>query len=153
MEQPPGHSLFITLLSSNINSYFVTLFNLNLNLNLIPYSQLINSLVQQKTLFCSVKFQQPSLRLLQLNSHFLFKLLCGCWLVTKLICYKLWLASRFFPLVPVHNELQLVPPMLHTLLFAVSLVCMLLVWIFPNRRVAIILLVSELLSCMLDQNR
>ena len=100
-----------------------------------------------------MKFLQPSLRLLQLNSHFLFKLLCGCWLVTKLICYKLWLASRFFPLVPVHNALQSVPPMLHTLLFAVSLVCMLLVWIFPNRKVAIILLVSELLSCMLDQNR
>lgn len=100
-----------------------------------------------------MKFQRSSLRLPVLNSSFLLKLVCACWLVTKLICYKLWLAGRFFPLVPVHDALQQVPPIMHSLLFAVSLGCMLLVWIFPNRKVAVILLLSELLSCMLDQNR
>ena len=87
------------------------------------------------------------------NSSFLLKLVCGCWLVTKLICYKLWLAQRFFPLVPVHDALQAVPPVVHTMLFAASLVCMALFCIFPNKKIAVILLVSEVLSCLLDQNR
>jgi hypothetical protein len=100
-----------------------------------------------------VKFQSSSLWLNQVNSTLLFKLICGCWLITKLICYKLWLAQRFFPLLPVHDALQVTPAVVHTILFVVSLVCMGVLIFFPKRKIAVLLLLTEVLSCLLDQNR
>ena len=90
-------------------------------------------------------------------SHFdsrkVFKMLCITWFITKIICYKLWLADRLFPLVPVHEMLSSLPPLLHSALFVCSLACMILLIFFPNRKTAFVLLLLELLSCCLDQNR
>jgi hypothetical protein len=88
-----------------------------------------------------------------LQTTLLLKLVCICWLVTKLICCKLWLASRFFPLVPVHDFLQAAPAVLHTILLGISLTGMLLFCVFPAKKIAAIIFIAELFSCLLDQNR
>ena len=76
-----------------------------------------------------------------------------CWLVTKLLCYKLWLANRLFPLVPVHDALAGLPTLVHTILLGLSILCMALLLFFPYKKLVIFLLILELLSCLLDQNR
>lgn len=81
------------------------------------------------------------------------RLLCITWLITKAICYKLWLADRLFPLVPVHDSMTMLPSMLHTVLLVISLGGMLVLFISPNKKIAALLLMAELLSCLLDQNR
>ena len=100
-----------------------------------------------------MKFQSPYLVLKSSGNSALLKLVCICWLITKLCCYKLWLASRFFPLVPVHGSLQTVPASFHLLLLAVSLTGMLLFVLFPYKKIAALIFISEVLSCLLDQNR
>ena len=95
----------------------------------------------------------PSFLRSKTNNDLIVKLICICWLVTKLVCYKLWLAYRVFPLVPVHDSLAGLPVLLHTGLFGVSLLCMALLVFFPGRKIAVVLLLAELISCMLDQNR
>jgi len=97
-----------------------------------------------------VKFTlQPS----PIKRDLLLKLLCTCWVITKLLCCKLWLADRFFPLAPVHDVLLYVSSFVHTGLFWLSISCMVLIWIFPGRKIAVILFLSEIASCTLDQNR
>lgn len=81
------------------------------------------------------------------------KLFCITWFIMKLICYKLWLANRLFPLVPVNDSLLVLPSNIHTSLFAVSLGLMLLLIIRPGKKIAAVLLLAELISCILDQNR
>lgn len=81
------------------------------------------------------------------------KLICITWIITKIICYKLWLADRLFPLIPVHDLLLILPSVLHAVLFIVSLGSMILLIIFPGKKTAIVLLVAEIISCLLDQNR
>jgi len=81
------------------------------------------------------------------------RLLCITWFITKLICYKLWFADRLFPVIPVNDLLLGLPLWTHSFLFVVSLCAMLSLVFFPNKKTALILLLAELLSCMLDQNR
>ena len=76
-----------------------------------------------------------------------------CWLVTKLICYPLWMADRFFPLVPVHELLLQTPAFIHAIIFGLSLICMALLVFFPRKHIAIVLLLLEIIACLLDQNR
>ena len=83
----------------------------------------------------------------------IIRLICIAWFVTKLICYKLWLADRLFPLVPMHDSLTMLPSVLHSILFLISLGSILLLSISPNKKIAVLLLTAEVLSCMLDQNR
>ena len=87
------------------------------------------------------------------SSGLVIKLVAVTWLITKLICYKLWLAGRLFPLIPVHDSLALLPASLHAVLFIISLVCLLLLLFFSNKKMIAVLLLAELLSCLLDQNR
>ena len=87
------------------------------------------------------------------NSRKILKIICVTWFITKIICYKLWFADRLFPLVPVHEMLSSLPPLLHSIFFISSLACMVILPFFPNKKVAAILLLLELLSCSLDQNR
>lgn len=83
----------------------------------------------------------------------IIKLLCVTWIITKLVCYKLWLGSRSFPLVPIHENLSALPSFIHTALFIVSICAMLFLLIFPNKKIALVVLFAEILSCLLDQNR
>ncbi|MGG9972645.1 hypothetical protein ACQ33O_12700 [Ferruginibacter sp. SUN002] len=73
--------------------------------------------------------------------------------MAKLICWKLWLADRLFPLVPPFDFLRL-PAFIHTDLFGASIVALLLLLRYPrNRFFQIALITIEVASCLLDQNR
>ena len=87
------------------------------------------------------------------DSGKVIRFVCIAWIITKLVSYKLWLANRLFPLVPVHESLSLLPPVVHTVLFVISICTMLFLLIFPNKKIALLILFVELLSCLLDQNR
>ncbi len=76
------------------------------------------------------------------------------WLACKLLCYKLWLADRLYPLVPVSAYLNAIPNWLHVSFFVSSIALLVLLILFkPHKSVISILLVVELCSCLLDQNR
>jgi len=84
----------------------------------------------------------------------IIRLITACWLITKLICYKLWLADRLFPLVPVHDSLLNVPNYVHIFFLAVTLLSLIALLVFPAKRwLAIVIIVSEFASCLFDQNR
>ena len=87
------------------------------------------------------------------KSWLIVKWVCLVWLVTKLLCYKLWLSDRLFPLVPVHDSLAALPASLHLMLLCLSVFCMALFLFYPNKKIIIFLLLAEILSCLLDQNR
>lgn len=75
------------------------------------------------------------------------------WMASKLLCFSLWTGGRFFPLVPVHEVLRIVPLWVHDALFYSSLLAMLVWIIYPHRKIALFILIAELASCLLDQNR
>jgi len=87
------------------------------------------------------------------HSRRILILVCIAWFITKVICYKLWFADRLFPLVPVADILSGLPVFLHSALFFISLTAMLVLLFFPDKKIAVILLLAELFSCSLDQNR
>ncbi len=88
-----------------------------------------------------------------LSSAIILRITAIAWLVGKLVCYKLWLSERLFPLAPVVDGL-IYPEWLHMVLYGISLVllCTLVVW--PRSRyVSYLLITCELASCLPDQNR
>lgn len=81
------------------------------------------------------------------------RLICFSWLLAKIISYKVWLASRLFPVVPPFDFL-FAPQAVHVLFFILSLSCIAALLILPTNKIlqwAVIII--ELLSCSLDQNR
>ncbi len=81
------------------------------------------------------------------------RIICLCWLVAKYISWKLWLSDRIFPVVPPFDFL-FVPQAIHRAFFIISLLCIAALLIFPSKRILLIsVIVIELLSCSLDQNR
>jgi hypothetical protein len=87
-----------------------------------------------------------------LNSS-LLKITCIFWLSAKLISWKLWTACRLYPLAPVSEIFDRVPPFVHLILFITSLLLITLLLFTENKSVFIALLIVELASCLLDQNR
>ena len=87
------------------------------------------------------------------DSRKVIRLICVTWFITKLICFKLWLADRLFPLIPVNDLLTALPSFVHNTCFVVSLASMLLLIFFPGKKIALVLLLAEIFSCLLDQNR
>lgn len=76
------------------------------------------------------------------------------WLIEKLISYKVWGTNRLFPVIPIWEFLNSIPPFIHWLLFAISLVCIMIVMIKPKLKYMLALLfISDFFSCILDQNR
>ena len=51
------------------------------------------------------------------NKNYLAKLTCLFWLIAKILSYKLWIADRFFPIIPPFNFLLIIPNFIHTILF------------------------------------
>jgi hypothetical protein len=94
----------------------------------------------------------------QLNSNtnpvsLMIRLLALCWLITKLISYKLWLTGRLFPIVPIQEQF-VAPGFVHLIFFAAALIALLLLCLRPrNKMAAVALMIAELSSCLLDQNR
>lgn len=81
------------------------------------------------------------------------RIICATWLITKLLCCKLWLGTRLFPLVPVSDLFAGLPAAVHVILLFVSLLGMAVLIFSPNRKAGWILLIAEILSCLCDQNR
>ena len=81
------------------------------------------------------------------------RLLCFFWLLAKAISWKVWLAHRLFPVVPPF-EFLFVPPAIHLLLFILCLAALLGLLIIPwNRLLQVSVIIVEVMSCSLDQNR
>lgn len=76
-----------------------------------------------------------------------------CWLLTKILSYKLWLADHSFPMAPITDLTNRLPAIIHNLLLWGSLACMLIFLARPQKWILTILLTLELLSCLGDQNR
>lgn len=75
------------------------------------------------------------------------------WLIAKIISWKLWLAERAVPVVPPFNFLY-VPSIIHLILFILSLIAIIVLFIFPIKKVLqLSVIIIEILSCLLDQNR
>ena len=84
----------------------------------------------------------------------LIRTLCIFWLPAKLIGWRMSTTYRLFPTAPVFENFDRVPPIIHLVLFILSLVLILLIFIFyKNKSLLWGLLAVEIFSCMLDQNR
>jgi hypothetical protein len=83
----------------------------------------------------------------------LLRTACVFWLIAKLISWRIWTTVRLLPTAPVWERFDVVPGIVHTVLFAVSLLLIPLLILKNNRWILIGLLVNETLLCMLDQMR
>lgn len=85
---------------------------------------------------------------------FFASLLCLFWLITKIISYKLWGRHPLFPLIPVLDMLSMIPSEVNYILYYFSIGLLLIIIIKPQLKwLYILLLISEICSCILDQNR
>lgn len=91
----------------------------------------------------------------QLSQHknFLLKVTCLFWLVGKILSYKLWVADRLFPVIPPFDILFKVPDFVHSVLYLLSLLLITTAFFYPKKIIIVALVVVELASCFLDQNR
>jgi len=77
-----------------------------------------------------------------------------CWLMAKLIGWRMFTTYRLLPTAPVFNLFDGVPNSCHTFLFVFAVLLMILVLANPLNKFFLISLFSvEILSCLLDQNR
>ena len=83
----------------------------------------------------------------------LLRIACFFWLIAKVISWRIWTTYRLLPTAPVWAQFDFVPNVVHTLLFMVSLLLILLLIFKTGKCLLTGLLVNEILSCMLDQNR
>lgn len=75
------------------------------------------------------------------------------WLLSKFLSYRLWLPERSFPLLPVADLFHSIPPIVQVILFGLSVATLLISLFMPHRKLLILLLLLEILSCLFDQNR
>ncbi|MDB5088345.1 MAG: hypothetical protein JWR09_2339 [Mucilaginibacter sp.] len=84
----------------------------------------------------------------------LFKIACIFWLIVKLMGWRMWTAYRLFPTAPVFESLDRIPPVIHVILLILSLLFITLLLLFDkNKFIMVGLLMIEIFSCLLDQNR
>lgn len=80
-------------------------------------------------------------------------IICFFWIVAKAMSWKVWLADRIFPIIPPLDFLQ-APAGIHLALFILSLLFLLGLFCIPtSRRLLVGVIIIEVLSCSLDQNR
>lgn len=66
----------------------------------------------------------------------------------------MWTACRLFPTAPVFESLDQIPPAIHIILLVLSLLCIaMLLFSGKNKFIMTGLLIVEICSCLLDQNR
>jgi len=82
----------------------------------------------------------------------LIRLTCFFWLVIKIAGYKIWVTEgRLYPVVPPFEFLDTMPPLLHTIVYILSLTGLIVLFIFPQKRIiAISTLILIVFSCSLD---
>lgn len=88
-----------------------------------------------------------------LQPALLLHLVLFTWIITKFICYPLWLGDRDFPIVPVHDILLQLPAYWHAMLFWGTVFLMAAGIVFPRKKIMAAIVLLELISCLLDQNR
>ena len=82
----------------------------------------------------------------------LLKITCLGWLIAKVMSFKLWTADRFFPVIApfdfisVHNNV-------HLFLYLLSLIGIVSIFFFPNKKIIFLVIILEILSCLLDYMR
>lgn len=85
----------------------------------------------------------------------ILRITCIFWLAAKIISYPAWIAvGRLYPVVPALDGFEAVQPIVHDVLFWASIGLMALLLLFPRLKVlAILLIIAELSSCLLDVAR
>ena len=84
----------------------------------------------------------------------IIRIMSVCWLLQKLISRKLWLTNRALPLLEFHPSLTHFPESLHLPLWIASMVFLSCLIVFPDsRKLMTLLILTECLSCLPDQNR
>jgi hypothetical protein len=87
------------------------------------------------------------------KSTLLLQIISICWLLSKLISWRVWTTYRVLPTTTFFELLDSVPAIIHNLLFVISIVLMIAIFFKRNQLLIISLLLLELLSCLLDQTR
>jgi len=82
----------------------------------------------------------------------LIRITCFFWLIAKICAYKAWLTTgRTYPVVAPLDFLDVVPPIVHTILYGLTLCGLVLLLIFPQKRLLIAAtFIVILCSCSLD---
>ncbi|MES2431491.1 MAG: hypothetical protein V4556_11165 [Bacteroidota bacterium] len=87
------------------------------------------------------------------KSRLIIRATCIFWLIAKAISYKLWFSDREFPLVPPFDFLQ-ASVNFHYIVYGISLVCLILLLISPEKKsFQIAVVIVEICACLFDQNR
>jgi uncharacterized membrane protein len=88
------------------------------------------------------------------NAALILRVTALCWLMAKLIGWRMFTTYRVFPTAPVMNLFDNVPSPVHTFLFILSVLLLLLLLAAPLNKVFLLcLLLCEVFSSLLDQNR
>jgi hypothetical protein len=88
------------------------------------------------------------------KQQLIIKIICVSWVITKIISYKVWILDRFFPVIPVFNFSNYFSNSIHLILFAVSIILLLLIFYkTKSKKVSLVFLLTEIFSCSLDQMR
>lgn len=83
----------------------------------------------------------------------LLKITCIYWLFTKLLTWRIWTINRVLPTAPVFEFLDNMPGAIHLGLFVLSGLLMIALLVNRHRWLLSALLITEVLLCLLDQNR
>jgi len=83
----------------------------------------------------------------------LLKITCLFWLVAKLMSWRIWTTYRSLPTAPLFEWFDHISPIIHTILFVLSLLSILTLFFRRNIVLLTGLLIIEVLSCLLDQSR
>jgi hypothetical protein len=84
----------------------------------------------------------------------LIKLTALFWIIAKLMSWKLWLSDRLLPIIPPFDFSPNLPNEVHFILFLVSIFGLVSIVIFsPKKEIVLLVLITELASCFLDQMR
>jgi hypothetical protein len=83
----------------------------------------------------------------------LLRITCLFWLIAKLMSWRIWTTYRLLPTAPFFEYFDRLPAVIHTVLFALSLLLILILFFRLNTFFLAGSLTVEVLSCLLDQNR
>jgi len=84
----------------------------------------------------------------------LLRITCLGWLFAKVLSWRIWTTNRLLPTAPVFEWLDYTPAIIHTVLFATSLLLLILLLFLQKNKLCLIgLLGVEVVLCLLDQNR
>ena len=84
----------------------------------------------------------------------LIKLTALFWIFAKILSCKLWLTDRLFPIIPPFDFSPNLPNEVHFVIFLVSIFGLVSLVIFTTKKeIVLLVLITELASCLLDQMR